>query len=132
MKHISNRLCLGLGALAVPFALAAAPTSGAYVTDSQSTWVQDRVGDRIGTVNMIMCIMGSMRPDALVNQGAYRALVDQNKCSGRGDSSKSGSTNAGQANATNYMAAVVESTQASATDPLIMKAFLYDECGLAP
>ena len=127
MKNISNRLCLGLGALAVPFALAAAPTSGAYVTDSQSTWVQDRVGDRIGTVNMIMCVIGSMRPDALVNQGAYRALVDQNKCSGRGDSSKSGSTNAGQANATNYMAAVVESTQASAADPLIMKAWITEE-----
>ena len=31
--------------------------------------VQDRVGDRIGTVNMIMCIIGSMRGDAMVNQG---------------------------------------------------------------
>ena len=127
MKTINTRLFLGLSALAVPFALSAAPTSGAYVTDTQSTWVQDRVGDRIGTVNMIMCVMGSMRPDALVNQGAYRALVDENKCSGRGDSSKSGSTNAGQANATNYMSAVVESTQASATDPLIMKAWITEE-----
>jgi len=127
MKTLSNRLCLGLSALAFPFALCAAPTSGAYVTDGQSTWVQDRVGDRIGTVNMIMCVMGSMRPDALVNQGAYRALVDENKCSGRGDSSKSGSTNAGQANATNYLSAVVESTQASASAPLIMKAWITQE-----
>ena len=56
----------------IPFALSvltagvtqlawAAPTSGAYVTDKQNTWVQDRVGDRIGTVNMIMCIIGSMK-----------------------------------------------------------------------
>ena len=127
MKNISTRLGLGLVALAVPFALCAAPTSGAYVTDAQNTWVQDKVGDRIGTVNMIMCIIGSMRPDAMVNQGAYRALVDQNKCKGRGDSGKSGSTNAGEANATNYMAAVVESTQASATDPLIMKAWITEE-----
>ena len=100
-------LSLVLGTLVVPLAFAAAPTSGAYVTDNQNTWVQDRVGDRISTVNMIMCVIGAMRPDALVNQGAYRALIDENKCSGRGDSSKSGSTNAGEANATNFMSAVV-------------------------
>ncbi len=127
MNNFVARLGLGLGALTVPFALCAAPTSGAYNTDAQNTWVQDKVGDRISTVNMIMCIIGSMRPDAMVNQGAYRALVDQNKCKGRGDSSKSGSTNAGEANATNYMSAVVESTQASGTDPLIMKAWITEE-----
>jgi hypothetical protein len=127
MKLHSNRLALGLAALSVPFALSAAPTTGAYVTDTQNTWVQDRVGDRIGSVNMIMCVIGSMRPDALVNQGAYRALIDENKCSGRGDSSKAGSTSAGEANATNYMTAVVQSTQASATDPLVMKAWISNE-----
>jgi hypothetical protein len=120
-------LGLVLGTLVVPMAFAVAPTSGAYVSDNQNTWVQDRVGDRIGTVNMIMCVIGAMRPDALVNQGAYRALIDQNKCSGRGDSSKSGSTNAGEANATNFMSAVVESTQASALEPLIMKAWITSE-----
>ncbi|MFZ2652012.1 MAG: hypothetical protein WA210_18090 [Burkholderiaceae bacterium] len=120
-------LSLGLAALVVPVAFAAAPTSGAYVTDNQNTWVQDRVGDRIGTVNMIMCVMSAMRPDALVNQGAYRALVDENKCSGRGNGSKSGSTNAGESNATNFMSAVVVSTQASVLEPLIMKAWLTSE-----
>ena len=95
----------------------AAPTSGAYVSDKQNTWVQDRVGDRIGTVNMIMCIIGSMRGDAMVNQGPYVALIDEGKCQGRGDSSKSGSTNAGESNATNYMSAVVQSAQATTTNP---------------
>ncbi len=118
-----SALTLGLSQLAC----AAAPTSGAYVTDKQNSWVQDRVGDRIGTVNMIMCIIGSMRGDAMVNQGAYVALIDQGKCQGRGDSSKSTSTNAGASNATNYMSAVVQSTQATANDPLIIKAWLHDE-----
>jgi hypothetical protein len=108
-------------------ALAAAPTSGAYVDDAQNTWVQDRVGDRIGTVNMIMCIMSSLRPDALVNQGAYVALVDQGKCEGRGDSSKSTSTNAGASNATNYMSATVVSEQATSADPLTVKIWLHEE-----
>jgi len=122
----------------VPFALSvlalgaaqwasAAPSTGAYVTDARNTWVQDRVGDRISTVNMIMCIIGSMRGDAMVNQPAYVALIDQGKCEGRGDSSKSGSTNAGASNATNYMSSVVQATQASDTSPLIIKAWLHDE-----
>lgn len=114
------------GALVAP-ALAAPPTSGAYLTDPQNTWVQDRVGDRISTVNMIMCIMSSLRPDALVNQGAYVALVDEGKCAGRGDSSKSGSTNAGASNATNYMSATVVSEQATTADPLTVKIWLHEE-----
>lgn len=105
----------------------AAPSAGAYVDDKQNTWVQDRVGDRIGTVNMIMCIIGSMRGDAMVNQGPYVALIDQSKCEGRGDSSKSTSTNAGASNAATYMSAVVQSTQASVDDHLIIKAWLHDE-----
>ena len=108
-------------------ALAAAPTSGAYVTDPQNTWVQDRVGDRISTVNMIMCVMSSLRPDAMVNQGPYVALVDENKCQGRGDSSKSGSTNAGASNASSYMSGTVDATQASANDPLVAKIWLHQE-----
>lgn len=116
-----------LAAGAAQIAAATPPSSGAYVTDKQNTWVQDRVGDRIGTVNMIMCIIGSMRGDAMVNQGPYVALIDQGKCEGRGDSSKSTSTSAGASNATNYMSSVVESTQASVDDPLIIKAWLHDE-----
>jgi hypothetical protein len=123
---------------AIPFALSllattaaqlahAEPTSGAYIDDAQNTWVQDKVGDRIGTVNMIMCIISSLRGDAMVNQGAYVALVDENKCSGRGDSSKSTSTNAGASNATNFMNGVVVSTQASTTDPLVIKAWLHED-----
>lgn len=118
---------LSLLAASVSSSVWAAPTGGAYTTDKQNTWVQDRVGDRIGTVNMIMCIIGSMRGDAMVNKGPYVALIDQGKCEGRGDSSKSTSTNAGASNATNYMSTVVESTQASTADPLIIKAWLHDE-----
>jgi hypothetical protein len=122
----------------VPFALStlavcaaqvahAAPSGGAYQSDARNTWVQDRVGDRIGTVNMIMCIIGSMRGDAMVNQGAYVALIDQNKCEGRGDSSKSTSTSAGASNATDYMSAVVNATQASESSPLVIKAWISQE-----
>lgn len=122
-----SALALACALGAPTLGVAAEPTSGAYVSDPQNTWVQDRVGDRISTVNMIMCIMSSLRPDAMVNQGAYVALVDQNKCQGRGDSSKSTSNNAGASNATNYMSATVQSTQATNADPLTVKVWLHDE-----
>jgi hypothetical protein len=103
------------------------PTSGAYVTDGQNTWVQDRVGDRISTVNMIMCIMGNLKPDQMVNKGPYLALVDQGKCKGQSDAGNASSTNAGETSSSKYMSAVVESTQAASSDPLVMKAWITDE-----
>ncbi|RZI86729.1 MAG: hypothetical protein EOP38_00060 [Rubrivivax sp.] len=133
MKKIQNAIPYALSLLALTAAQSvqavplAAPTSGAYVDDAQNTWVQDRVGDRIGTVNMIMCIISSLRGDAMVNQGPYVALVDENKCQGRGDSSKSSSTSAGATNAANFMNGVVQSTQASVNDPLIIKAWLHED-----
>ena len=132
MNLKTNVISLAVAALlssAGGAAWAAEPTSGAYVTDTQNTWVQDQVGDRISTVNMIMCVMGALRADAMVNSGTYLALVDQNKCSGRSDSAKADSTSAGESNATDYMNAVVESTQASSTDPLYMKAWITMETG---
>lgn len=120
-----KKTLIACAAAVVAMPLAAAPTSGAYVTDSQNTWVQDRVGDRIDTVNMIMCIMSSFRSDAMVNAGPYLALTDQKKCTGRGG--QSSSTSAGESNASSFMNAVVESTQASVTAPLIMKAWITEE-----
>lgn len=108
-------------------AWATPPSTGAYVTDRSNVWVQDQVGDKVGTVNMIMCIISSMRGDAMVNQGPYVALIDENKCQGRGDNSKSTSNNAGASNATNYMFSVIDATQASTNDPLIIKAWLHEE-----
>ncbi|TAK90705.1 MAG: hypothetical protein EPO09_16605, partial [Aquabacterium sp.] len=113
--------CLSCAAWASP------PSSGAYVTDHANVWVQDQVGDKVGTVNMIMCIISSMRADAMVNHGPYVALIDENKCQGRGDTSKSTSNNAGASNATNYMFSVINATQASTDDPLIIKAWLHEE-----
>jgi hypothetical protein len=100
---------------------AAPPATSPYFTDAQSSHVQDATSESIGQVNMIACVMASMRPDALVNQGAYVALIDQNKC----DSAKSGSSDSsGGSQAPNYMTAVVQSTRASNTDPMLVSAWI--------
>jgi hypothetical protein len=124
-----NTLCasaFSAGALAMSAGLcAAAPTSGAWQTDPQNEWVQDRVLERINTVNMVMCVMSNLRADAKVNAGSYLALVNESACQGRGSNDTSDS--AGAASAVSYMRAIVESTRASATAPMVVKAWISSE-----
>lgn len=105
----------------------AAPSTGAYATDPQNEWVQDYVLENISTVNMIMCFMGNLRPDAKVNAGSYLALVDEGQCSGRGASDTSSS--AGASAAVNYAKAIVNSTRASNSDPMLVKAWVRPQSG---
>ncbi len=125
-----NSLPLVLLAAGPATALAAPPATSAYVTDAQSSYVQDATSDSIGQVNMITCIMHAMRPDALVNQGPYIALIDKNAC----DSAKSGAATSGAsasaAQAPDYMTTVVNATRASNSDPMVTKAWIsLDEEG---
>jgi hypothetical protein len=113
--------------MAPAFSYAAPAADSAYVTDPQYSHVEDETSKGIGQVNMITCIMSSMRPEALVNQGNYIALVDQAVCdpSSRSSSSNAGSTNAGSQSA-NYMTATVNSSRASNSDPMIGKIWIDD------
>ncbi len=101
-------------------AIAAPAADSAYVTDPQQSHVEDATSDGIQQVNNITCYMSSMRPDALVNDGPYIALIDQNKCDSSSQSSASngGSTSDGS-QAANYQSTVVNSTRASLNDPMI-------------
>jgi hypothetical protein len=107
--------------LALPaLALAAPGADSAYLTDTQHSYVQDATSEGIGQVNMITCFMSAMRLDALVNQGPYIALLDQQKCDPNARSSSSNSGATGSATqAANYMTATVNSTRASNADPMI-------------
>jgi len=125
-------LPLAVTVAGISVAHAAPSATSAYITDPQTSYVQDATSDSIGQVNMITCIMHSMRPDALVNEGPYVALIDKNKC----DSSKSGSggssTDASASQAPEYMTAVVDSTRASNSDPMLVKAWIsFSEEGKA-
>ncbi|HLW24619.1 MAG TPA: hypothetical protein VKT22_09700 [Steroidobacteraceae bacterium] len=125
---MSNRILTAAAAalvLSSPIAGAAPPAGSPYFTDPQQSQVQDATSQSIGQVNMITCIMSSMRPDALVNKGPYNALIDQNVCNAAKQSSASNADSSGSsAQAPNYMAAVVNSTRASNSDPMIVSAWL--------
>ena len=110
--------------MAAGVAFASPSANSPYMTDAQSSYVQDATSDSIGSVNMITCIMSSMRPDALVNQGAYIALVDQNVCNAAKTGAATSATSAGAAQAPDYMTAVVNSRRASNSDPMIVTAWI--------
>jgi hypothetical protein len=93
------------------------PPTSAYSTDPQSEYVQDSTSDSISSLNMILCVLGSMGAGSMANAGPYIALVDMNKCD-----SKSASSSA--AGATNYATAVLDVTRASNSDPMIGKVWL--------
>src|ERR1700693_669588 len=98
-------------------AQAAPPSTSAYATDPQSEYVQDTTADSISSLNMVLCIFGSMSAGSMVNAGPYIALVDMNKC----DTKKASGAAAG---ATNYATAVLDVTRASNNDPMLGKVWL--------
>jgi hypothetical protein len=121
--HLSLTLAI---AAAWPMLGAAQPAAdSAYRTDAQSTHVEDATSRGIQQVNMITCFLSSMRPDALVNQGPYNALVDQNKCDPGARSGSSASSGAGS-NAPSYMSAVVDVTRSSNADPMRSKTWVTE------
>lgn len=53
---------------ATPFiSLAAPPVTSPYTTDAQNVYVSDATSDGIANLNMVLCIMDSMKPSEMVN-----------------------------------------------------------------
>jgi hypothetical protein len=115
----STRLAVLLAlTLAGSAALAQIPATAPYYTDPQNIYVQDETSQGISSLNMVLCVIGSMDPGAMVNAGPYLALVDMNKCQNKGGGS------AASAGATNYASAVVNVTRSSNSDPMTAKVWL--------
>ena len=131
--QIAIRRTLIAAAVSLAFAAPALadPAAGsAYFTDRQESFVFDQTSEKIGTVNMIACIIDRMNPVEMVNRGPYIALVDMNRCDTerRSDASRSSDTG-GSASATDYMRAIVDSTRASTSDPMRVKGWAEPEEG---
>lgn len=124
---LKNSIAVALLGLGASVATQAAPASGsAYFTDTQTSHVEDATSKGIGQVNMITCLMSAMRPDALVNQGNYIALVDEAKCDPQSQSSASNAGASSGAQATNYTTTTINSTRASNSDPMLVKIWLNE------
>lgn len=116
-RTIATLIAAGLAAPVL-----AVPTAGSeYDTDEQNEYVQDQTTERINTVNMIMCFMNALRPDAMVNEGNYVALADKNICDQNSRSSAANAGSSSSGSSSNYMRAVVNSSRASNSDPMRVK-----------
>lgn len=124
MSHRYHPLACALLIAASSSAAASPPAGSPYFTDAQQSQVQDATSQSIGQVNMITCVMSSMRPDALVNQGPYNALIDQNQCNAAKQDSTSNTSGSSASQAPDYMTAVVSSTRTSNSDPMIVSAWI--------
>jgi hypothetical protein len=127
-KILAGAIALVLSASYVQIAAANPVAGSAYFTDGQSSHVEDATSKGIGTVNMIACIMSAMKPDQLVNQGNYIALVDESKCDPNSRSSTSQSGGAGGAQS-DFMTAIVNSTRATNNDPMLSKIWINQSEG---
>jgi hypothetical protein len=129
-NQIPRGFALAILSLCASTALAAPPSTAPYFTDPQNSHVEDATSKGIGQVNMITCLMAAMKPDALVNEGNYIALVDETKCDpeARSSSGNSGSTSDGSQSAS-YMNAVVNSTRVSNDEPMQVRIWIDEHDG---
>ena len=98
---------------------AAPPANSPYFTDVQNLQVQDETAQGVDSLNMVLCVVGSMDAGDMVNTGPYVALVDMNKCQ-----SAKGGNSSNAAGATNYASAVVDVTRTSNSVPMTAKVWL--------
>ncbi len=98
--------------------VAAPPSTSPYYTDTTNSYVHDQTSEVMSQLNGILCYMSAMAPSQEVNAGNYIALIDQNTCEERSSGGQSNNTGP------SYTAAVVNSTRASSTDPMLAKVWV--------
>lgn len=106
------------------------PAGSDYKKDVTRTFVSERSGQALESVNSILCMVAQTKYDeaAILNAGSYRALVDESLCGGRDSADKSGdsaSGGTGAAGAKNYINWTVNSSRASADAPQVVTAFVH-------
>lgn len=120
-------------ALPATHSIAARPTSGAYVTDPQSEYVNDLATEAISGADQILCFMSNTRADSQVNAGRYVALIDESACdtSGRASADNSNSSG-GSSGSIKYTRMSLTSTRASNTSAQIVKGHAEVQSGTVP
>ena len=74
-----------------------------YSNDPVNTYVYDTSMEALNTVNMILCLMEQTSASEMVNQGAYIALVNEDKCEQGENQSNSGQTGQASGGAANEL-----------------------------
>jgi len=100
-----------------------------YNLDKTQVYVDELSTNSLDTINQILCLIGQTKYDAMLNQGSYLALVDNNQC----NSNNSNVSSAGQqaqnqsssANMPDYWNFTLVSSRASNTSDEIVKVWIH-------
>ncbi|MCW8956845.1 MAG: hypothetical protein OQL09_08180 [Gammaproteobacteria bacterium] len=104
-----------------------------YVMDEAHTYVYDASMESLDTVNMILCLMEQTGASEMVNEGAYIALVNEDKCEQGENKSNSGSTGQSSGGQVDELSAwTIESTRASSTADQLVKIWVPGDTGGDP
>jgi hypothetical protein len=118
---------LHIGSFKVTAADLAAATD--YKADKTQVWVSERSAEAFNEINNILCMVSQTKMDAMLNKGAYVALVDETQC----DASKSDASSAAEdsqnqsssANMPDYVTFTVLATRADNNSPQYAKVWVH-------
>ena len=117
-----------LSALRKISALATVPSTSEYNTDKTQVYVNEKASEAFDTVNMILCMTDQTGYADMVNQGAYKALVNSTACEGNDSPDKSGaSAQAGTSgsSATQYDVWTIKSERQNNSSDQVVQAWLH-------
>jgi hypothetical protein len=100
-----------------------------YKADKTQVYVSERSAEAFNEINNILCMVSQTKGDAMLNKGAYVALVDQTQC----DTSKSDASSAGQdsqnqsssSNMPDYTTFTVLATRTDNNSPEYLKVWVH-------
>jgi hypothetical protein len=113
-----------------PAAAQNVPADSDYNKDITRTFVSERSGQALDSVNSILCMIDQTKynDESLLGAGPYRALVDESLCQGRDSSENSGGSNAEGTSAEGskeYLNWTVTSSRSTALAPQIVTFFVH-------
>ncbi len=91
------------------------PSTSDYKTDVAQSHVYDPSMDPLQTVNMILCLLKQTAYSGLLNQGLYKAQIDELSCNSGGDGDSSSGTGHSSGAEQSFSVWVIDSSRASRT-----------------
>lgn len=112
---------LNINMQAIPLSAILTDPTTDYTTDPTQTYVWDESMESLQTVNMILCLMNQTRASQMVNQGAYTALINEDKCEQGNNQSDATGGGGSSSQVTQFNKWTIESTRADNSSPQIVK-----------
>ena len=99
-----------------------------YNQDKSRAYVYDPSMESLDTVNMILCLMDQTRASDMVNQGAYYALVDEDKCEqGQNQSAAAETGQSSGGGAKQFNKWTIRATREDNSSPMVVQIWVPDD-----